>query len=41
MVEFVDREERVSLELTEEIIQSMEPGAVFRDYVIFSEPFRN
>ncbi|VVB18358.1 unnamed protein product [Arabis nemorensis] len=33
MVEFPgEREDRVSLELTEEIIQSMEPGAVFRDY---------
>ncbi|XP_020889461.1 protein ANTHESIS POMOTING FACTOR 1 isoform X2 [Arabidopsis lyrata subsp. lyrata] len=28
----VEREDRVSLELSEEIIQSMEPGAVFRDY---------
>ncbi|XP_010550460.1 PREDICTED: WD repeat-containing protein 82-B isoform X1 [Tarenaya hassleriana] len=27
-----EREDRVSLELTEEILQSMEPGAVFRDY---------
>jgi len=35
MVEFTEREDRVSLELSEEIIQSMEPGAVFRDYVIF------
>lgn len=36
MVEFTEREDRVSLELSEEIIQSMEPGAVFRDYVILS-----
>lgn len=31
-----EREDRVSLELTEELVQSMEPGAVFRDYVISS-----
>lgn len=29
-----EREEKVSLELTEEILQSMETGMVFRDYVI-------
>ncbi|KAJ6919313.1 wd repeat-containing protein 82 [Populus alba x Populus x berolinensis] len=27
-----EREEKVSLELTEEILQSMETGMVFRDY---------
>ncbi|KAJ0234378.1 WD_REPEATS_REGION domain-containing protein [Hirschfeldia incana] len=27
-----EREERVSLELSEELVRSMEPGAVFRDY---------
>lgn len=31
-----EREERVSLELSEELVRSMEPGAVFRDYVSFS-----
>lgn len=29
-----EREEKVSLELTEEILQSMEVGMTFRDYVI-------
>lgn len=31
-----DGEDKVSLELTEEIIQSMEVGMAFRDYVNFS-----
>ena len=33
-----EREEKVSLELSEEILQSMEAGMVFRDYVIFKFP---
>lgn len=28
-----EREERVALEISEELVRSMEPGAVFRDYV--------
>lgn len=31
-----EREEKVSLELTEEILKSMEVGMAFRDYVGFS-----
>lgn len=34
-----EREEKVSLELSEEILQSMEVGMAFKDYV--SEPFHN
>ena len=34
-----DGEDKVSLELTEEIIQSMEVGMAFRDYVHLS-PYR-
>lgn len=34
-----DREEKVSLELSEEILQSMEVGMAFRDYVTFSSQF--
>lgn len=30
-----EREDKVSLELTEEILQSMEIGMVFKDYVNF------
>lgn len=29
----MEKEEKVSLELTEEILQSMEVGMTFRDYV--------
>lgn len=35
----VEREEKVSLELSEEILQSMEVGMSFKDYV--SEHFRH
>ncbi|KAK1322301.1 hypothetical protein QJS10_CPA03g02184 [Acorus calamus] len=34
-----EREERVSMELTEEIVKSMEPGAAFRDYTINSKKY--
>lgn len=33
-----EREEKVSLELSEEILQSMEVGMTFRDYVIYLIP---
>lgn len=33
----MEREERASMELTDEIFKSMEVGMAFRDYVIFHQ----